>query len=99
MLTKDIFGRAMETSPAAARTISMIAKERFSSYVKHQNSGDTDVDFGDELKLGITNDDLKNVYGASYNNEYFFITVGSALSKLQDWIPAHAGHDAQADNV
>jgi hypothetical protein len=51
----------MATSPEAARTISMISNERFSSYVKQQHDGDVAVEFGDELSLGITNDDLKNV--------------------------------------
>jgi CRP-like cAMP-binding protein len=61
VLTKDKFSQAMATSPEAARTISMIAKERFSSYVKQQQDGDVVVDFGDEMEMGITNEDLKNV--------------------------------------
>lgn len=61
MLTKDKFSQAMATSPEASRTISMIAKERFASYVAQQQDGDVLVDFGEELEMGITNEDLKNV--------------------------------------
>lgn len=60
VLTKDKFSKAMASSPEATKAISLIAKERFSSYVKQQGGG-VNVDMGDELKLGITNDDLKNV--------------------------------------
>lgn len=60
VLTKEKFSKAMIACPQAGRAITLIAQERFASYVKQQEA-EQSIDFGEELNLGITNDDLKNV--------------------------------------
>ncbi|KAJ1558403.1 hypothetical protein HK096_001296 [Nowakowskiella sp. JEL0078] len=60
ILTKEKLHKAVEPYPKVADAIALIAEERFQSYVK-QKETEVEVDFGDELKLGITKDDLQNV--------------------------------------
>ncbi|KAJ3392721.1 hypothetical protein HDU92_008224 [Lobulomyces angularis] len=60
ILTKEKFAKAMAACPQAARVISLLAQERFSSYIKQQESK-VEIDFGDELNMAVTKDDLQNV--------------------------------------
>ncbi|KAJ3210512.1 hypothetical protein HDU67_005243, partial [Dinochytrium kinnereticum] len=59
-LTKDKLEKLMEGHPKVAEAIGMIAEERFALHMKQQDSA-VKVEFGKELKLGITNRDLKSV--------------------------------------
>ncbi|KAJ3118719.1 hypothetical protein HK098_005849 [Nowakowskiella sp. JEL0407] len=60
ILTKEKLHRAVEPYPKVAEAIALIAEERFQSYVKQKEAA-ADMEFGEELKLGITKDDLQNV--------------------------------------
>lgn len=60
ILTKDALAKASQEYPKVAESIALIAQERFSSYVKQKNNA-VKVDFGEEIKLGITQTDLKTV--------------------------------------
>ena len=59
-LTKDALKQAVAAHPNVAATIGHIAEERFASYTKQQDE-DMYVNFGEELKLGMTQTDLKAV--------------------------------------
>ncbi|KAJ3114981.1 Kinesin-like protein kif27 [Phlyctochytrium bullatum] len=59
-LTKDKLEKLLEGYPKVAEAIAMIAEERFALHMKQQESS-MKVEFGKELKLGITNRDLKSV--------------------------------------
>ncbi|KAI8843134.1 cyclic nucleotide-binding-like protein [Chytridium lagenaria] len=59
-LTKEKLQRVMEGYPKVAEAIAMIAEERFALHMKQQDSA-MKVEFGKELKLGITNKDLKSI--------------------------------------
>ncbi|KAJ3092078.1 hypothetical protein HK102_010988 [Quaeritorhiza haematococci] len=57
ILTKEKLKKVASKFPAAAETIRLIAEERFASFVKQQEFA-VKMDFDEELKLGITKDDL-----------------------------------------
>ncbi|KAI9206670.1 uncharacterized protein BJ171DRAFT_16301 [Polychytrium aggregatum] len=59
-LTKDRLQKCVKDYPKVAEAISHIAEERFASYMK-QKEEQHEVEFGEELKLSMTNDDLKSV--------------------------------------
>lgn len=86
-LTKEDFTKAMATSPEAAKKISLIAKERFASFVKQQET--LDIDFGEELTLGMTNDDLKNV---QFSNPSYLYPTGPSFPQLSGGVFAHLGN-------
>ena len=60
ILTKDSLAKAVDGYPSISESITAIAQERFSSYVK-QKKAEQKVDFGDEINLSMTQNDLKNV--------------------------------------
>lgn len=59
-LTKDKLKNLLEGYPDVAKEIALIAEERFSSFVKGKDA-EIHYEFGEELSLGISKDDLKNV--------------------------------------
>ncbi|KAJ3168607.1 hypothetical protein HDU88_001499 [Geranomyces variabilis] len=59
-LTKDGLQKAVLNHPEVAETIQSIAEERFASYMKQMETSML-VEFGQELKLGMTQNDLKKI--------------------------------------
>ncbi|KAJ3192983.1 hypothetical protein HK101_005632, partial [Irineochytrium annulatum] len=59
-LTKEKLQGVMEGYPDVAKSIALIAEERFALHMKQQKS-EVKVEFGDEIKVGMTNRDLKNI--------------------------------------
>ncbi|KAJ3175998.1 hypothetical protein HK101_010525 [Irineochytrium annulatum] len=59
-LTKEKLQGVMEGYPEVAGTIALMAEERFALHMKQQES-EVKVEFGDEIKVGMTNKDLKNI--------------------------------------
>jgi hypothetical protein len=59
-LTKEKLQSVLQDYPKVADAISMIAEERFSMHMK-QKEESVKVEFAEELKLGMTNRDLKRV--------------------------------------
>lgn len=60
ILTKEALAKALEPYPKIAQSISRIAEERYSSHLKKKASS-FEEEFGDELKLTITQSELQNV--------------------------------------
>lgn len=59
-LTKENLKKLLENYPSVAQEIALIAEERFSSFVKSQDA-EIKYEFGEELSLGISRDQIKNV--------------------------------------
>ncbi|KAL2915353.1 SCF ubiquitin ligase complex subunit [Polyrhizophydium stewartii] len=59
-LTKESLSKAVAPYPRIALSIAQIAEERFSSHIKQTDSA-MNVEFGEELKVGITQNDLKSI--------------------------------------
>jgi len=59
-LTKENLKKLLENYPSVAQEIALIAEERFSSFVKSQEA-EINYEFGEELSLGISRDQIKNV--------------------------------------
>ncbi|KAJ3170000.1 hypothetical protein HDU87_000523 [Geranomyces variabilis] len=59
-LTKDGLQKAVANHTEVAETIQSIAEERFASYMKQMETSML-VEFGQELKLGMTQNDLKKI--------------------------------------
>jgi len=59
-LTKENLKKLLENYPSVAHEIALIAEERFSSFVKSQDA-EIKYEFGEELSLGISRDQIKNV--------------------------------------
>ncbi|KAJ3414709.1 hypothetical protein HDV05_006146 [Chytridiales sp. JEL 0842] len=86
-LTKEKLQSILQGYPKVAETISMIAEERFLMHMK-QKEEDMKVDFAEELKLGMTNKDLKKPVQFMRNeviirkgdiaHELFFVVGGIA---------------------
>ncbi|KAL6600666.1 camp-binding domain-like protein [Neocallimastix sp. 'constans'] len=59
-LTKENLKKLLENYPSVAQEIALIAEERFSSFVKSQDA-EIKYEFSEELSLGISKDQIKNV--------------------------------------
>ncbi|TPX67579.1 hypothetical protein SpCBS45565_g03716 [Spizellomyces sp. 'palustris'] len=59
-LTRESLAMAIQRHPEVATAIRYIAEERFASYMKQRESSML-VEFGEELKLGMTQNDLKKI--------------------------------------
>ncbi|KAH9244591.1 hypothetical protein BASA81_017998 [Batrachochytrium salamandrivorans] len=57
-ITKESLEKAVAPYPRIAHSISQIAEERYSSHIKQVESS-VSVDFSDELRIGVTQQDLK----------------------------------------
>lgn len=60
ILTKEALAKALEPYPKIAQSIARIAEERYSTHLKKKEQAFEDQ-FGEELKLSITQADLQNV--------------------------------------
>ncbi|KAJ3340353.1 hypothetical protein HDU93_007078 [Gonapodya sp. JEL0774] len=63
-LTKDKLAKVLESHPEASESLRLIAAERFQNYIKQQERK-INVAFGEELKLGMTKEDLQKVRNES----------------------------------
>ncbi|KAJ8327512.1 SCF ubiquitin ligase complex subunit [Batrachochytrium dendrobatidis] len=60
VLTKESLEKAVEPYPRIAVSIAQIAEERYTSHIKQVESS-VQVEFGEELKIGVTQQDLKTI--------------------------------------
>jgi CRP-like cAMP-binding protein len=59
-LTKEALAKALEPYPKIAQSISMMAEQRYANHIKKKENAVVD-EFGDELLLAITQQELQNV--------------------------------------
>jgi DNA gyrase/topoisomerase IV subunit B len=59
-LTKQKFDEFLSNHPDSAKIIAQIAEERFRSYIAQKKAKEA-VPFGQEVGIGLTQYDLKNV--------------------------------------
>jgi hypothetical protein len=60
ILTKENLQRALEPYPQISHSISQIAEERYSNHCKYHKEK-VEIEFGEELQVGITQNELKSV--------------------------------------
>ncbi|TPX33320.1 hypothetical protein SmJEL517_g03772 [Synchytrium microbalum] len=60
ILTKEALSNLLKDFPISAKAIALVAEERFSNYVKQQDQN-VEVEFSEELQVGITKNDLQNI--------------------------------------
>jgi hypothetical protein len=59
ILTRESLGKALRPYPPIAKSISMIAEQRYALYVKKKECSVVE-EFGEELSLAITQNELQN---------------------------------------